>query len=349
MSLLLPAWCKRGIRGMLASPAMGFVAKHYRGLGTCLMYHCIAEEELSCTGFSPNAGLIVSAERFETHMQYISENFPCLSLPAAIKLLREGRLLPQSVIVTFDDGYKGNLTLALPIMEKYKVPATVYVSTGFLDRTSTMWWAEHEHVLRGLNLLELNWRGRQYAWQIVTPQQKWETFLELNALFKSLNLHEQEELMDVLRERRGEPYSYDQLMLSWDELQQLNKSPLITIGAHTTTHPILRLCSQERLRTEMEESRRILQERLGEDVPHLAYPFGTCGEAGSREFETARECGFASAVTTRCGHWHGRHVQHLTALPRIYIDRYDDLKRFKWKLSGCEALVANRGRVFVTE
>src|SRR5207244_941711 len=82
-----------------------------------------------------------------------------------------------------------------------------------------------------------------------------------------------------------------------------------------------------------------LMEELGHAVEHFAYPFGGAEHAGPREFEAARKAGFASALTTRIGHVQAFHAGRPHSIPRIAVDFRDDLKSFRWKLSGLQASV----------
>jgi len=87
-------------------------------------------------GFNPFPGLIVDSESFEDQIRYYSENFECLSLEEACRRHTDKTLKPNSLLVTFDDGYRDNLTVALPILEKYQVPASIFLTTGLVDRVA---------------------------------------------------------------------------------------------------------------------------------------------------------------------------------------------------------------------
>ena len=137
----------------------------------------------------------------------------------------------------------------------------------------------------------------------------------------------------------------DQLCMNWDEITELDGDPLVTIGAHTVNHAMLSKASDEAVRREIEEGRRILETRLGRPVQHLAYPYGGRDLAGSREFAVARELGFKTAVTTRPGVLFPGHAAHLTALPRISLNGEYEQERFvKVLLSGAATALFNAFR-----
>ena len=93
----------------------------------------------------------------------------------------------------------------------------------------------------------------------------------------------------------------EELCMTWDELATLAADPLVTIGAHTVNHVMLKKVPEKSARTEMEMSRSVIEASLGVRPQHLAYPVGDATSAGPREFQIAQELGFKTAVTTRPG------------------------------------------------
>lgn len=277
------------------------------------MYHRIFPRGTQPAAFSPNLELFVSEEQFEQQIEYLSRNHHCIGLDDAVTRLQRGTLPRGSVIVTFDDGYRDNL-LALPILERYSVPATIYVTTGAVARTRTMWWDEQEAALAAMSSLP-------------TPALKQRAFDDLNRRFKSMTPAQQDALMEQYR-----GHFDHETILSWDEVRSLDRHPLMTIGAHTVDHHVLTQLSAPELEYQLVTSRRELEHQLGHSVEHFAYPFGRAEHAARREFVAAARAGFKSAVTTRPGHW--RRISSLHALPRIAVDYSDSMDDFAWKVSG---------------
>ena len=318
------------IRAALRSPIGAPVARGFAGLATCLMYHRIASGGASDARapFAPNLELFVAEQEFEKQIAWLARNHNCLRLDEAVMLLKQRKLPRRSVVVTFDDGYRDNL-LALPVLERYRVPATIYITTGAIARTRTLWWDEQESALAALSSLEL--QGRR--WDLSTSELKGRAFGDLNRLFKSMQPAAQDELMSALRSRAGsEPIFRDETILSWEEVRTLDRHPLITIGAHTVDHHVMTQLSENELEHQLTASRTELEHQLGHPVEHFAYPFGAVEHAAEREFNAAARAGFASAVTTRPGHW--RPQSRLHALPRIAVDFSDTMDDFDWKVNG---------------
>ncbi len=325
----------------------------YRGCSTSLLYHRItpgaaSDASTRRSDFHPSLCLEVAEDRFEDQMRELHLNHRVVALPEAVEELRAGANAPPSVSVTIDDGYRDNLVTALPILEKYGIPATICVTTGLVDRTASLWWEELALVLEHADRLQFWWSGREWTFSLRTQAAKWAAFAELAALFKPAPTDVQIELMESLRLPDSPHYCYQEEILSWEEVRELDRHPLITLAAHSVNHPQLRDLHEAAAAREMRLSRQRLEQELGHPVPFFAYPYGGAEEAGHREFRLCKAEGFDFAVTTRSGHWHRGHARHLFALPRIMIEYFDTLEEFRFKLTGLDAFLRQKGRHFVT-
>jgi peptidoglycan/xylan/chitin deacetylase (PgdA/CDA1 family) len=325
---------------LVATPIGRPLRRFWSGLGTCLMYHRIAPDDSAPNrSFSPNRELMVRESEFERQIAYIARYYNCLSLPEAVELLERGKLPRRSVIVTFDDGYLDNLTLALPILQAYRVPATVYVATGIIERAVNMWWYDLEDIIGNESSLAIQWNGKHWTERIETHRDKRECFARLNRKLKRMSPEEQDLFLGRLRPKPAARLNLAGQVLDHDGVRQLSDDPLITIGAHTHRHLVLSSLPAAQLREEIATSRRLLETWTGRQVRHLAYPFGDRHQAGAREFQTAKAMGFESATTTRLGHLHAFHARQPFALPRIAVGFDDNMARFRWKLSGYDCMV----------
>ncbi|MCB0320109.1 MAG: polysaccharide deacetylase family protein [Bdellovibrionales bacterium] len=346
----LPRSFKDLVKKVLESYPLSPLRKWYRGVGSVLMYHRITDYKNFHTSwgdssvFQPHLGLSVNAERFREQMRYISQH--CIPVPISdldAVLAGEKSSKKPLVAVTFDDGYKDNLTLALPIAEEFQVPISIFVTTGFVSRTVGPWWLLLEDVVR--NSKSVTFGGEVFDCKSVTEKQQ--TFLSLDRAFRHATGEEQQR---YLREIGAEPTeSYlESLYLDWSEVKRLAEHSLVTIGAHTVTHPLLSQESRRIVRDEMLHSREVLEENLLHPIKYFAYPFGDRLACGNREIEVASELNFAIAFTTRSGHIFPDHVRHAMALPRITVDYFDDLPRFRRKLSGVESITSDPFHRIVT-
>jgi peptidoglycan/xylan/chitin deacetylase (PgdA/CDA1 family) len=335
-------------------PLSHALSRWYGGISTSLLYHRITAGKADrsirrCAGFRPNLCLAVAEDRFDEQMAELAANHHCLSLPDAVQALRHERLERGSVTVTFDDGYRDNLRVALPIIERYGVPATVCITTGLIDRSALLWWDELEHLIDRAGRIRFAWQGVNLCFGLDDAAARRAAFARIARMFRAAPRTDQQDLMVRLRAAADvHSFSYEQDILDWDEVRQLDRHPLITIAAHTVNHPALRNVDAATASQEMRQSRARLEQMLGHRVPYFAYPFGGADEAGRREFELCAAEGFEFALTTRPGHWQRGHRDHTHALPRMMIEYFDTLDDFRFKLSGLEAFLRQKGRRFVT-
>ncbi len=327
------------------------LASMYRGQATSLLYHRVLPGPMLAIpagAFEPHLCLCVAASRFEEQMHELQRRGGCIGLPQAVTELKIGCLRPGTVTVTFDDGYRDNLKLALPILERYGIPATIFVTTGFVDRSAVLWWDELEALVRGSQRLAFEWQGQRFDLVPDGTVAQWRVFNTLVELFRPLTPKAQAQLLERLRASSSVCFSYDSEILDWQELRELDNHPLVTIAAHTVNHPVLAQVNGELAAQEIGQSRQRLEQQLGHPVPYFAYPFGGPSETGPREMAMCDEQGFEFALTTRIGHWHSGHRNHPFALPRIMVEYRDTLNDFRFKLSGLEAFLRQKGRRFVT-
>jgi peptidoglycan/xylan/chitin deacetylase (PgdA/CDA1 family) len=131
--------------------------------------------------------------------------------------------------------------------------------------------------------------------------------------------------------------------MNWEDILELAADPLVTVGAHTVNHVMLKKVPNDSMvRAEMEMSRSVLEAALGKRPEHLSYPVGDPTSAGPREFRIAAELGFKTAVTTRPGVLFKAHRSHLTAIPRISVNgEFQQSRYLKVLMSGAATAMFN--------
>ncbi len=313
--------------------------KSYRGRGTILMYHRLRESKDKPGDFDPNGCLCVTPETFEAQLNHLKAHHKILTLDDFIAQLKSGTLPINAVTITFDDGYRDNLTLALPILKKLQVPATIYFTMNMNTSQMCFWWHNLEHVLRSLKKIQFSFKNTSHEFDLATSELKMAAFNAIRQIFIALNEDDQKDLDKILLSKTIEKPSPVET-LSEDDIRQMSASGLITFGAHSVTHAVLKNLPDGIEAAEMQVSKKYLEVVLEKPTKHFAYPFGSALEAGPREFESAKKVGFESATTTRFGHIHDEHAAHLHALPRLPVNEMS-LLDFKARLSGIEAAARN--------
>ncbi|MBV9568294.1 MAG: polysaccharide deacetylase family protein [Hyphomicrobiales bacterium] len=317
-----------------------------RGLGVILTLHRVRAS--SGRGFSPNGILEVTPEFLDVALACLkSLGYELVTLTEAVARLRTGRGRTPFAALTFDDGYRDNLSEALPVLERHGAPMTLFVTPGFAERSARLWWLELEEALRRLDHVRIERDDLRFAALARNDGEKARAF---EALYWRLREMPEDRRLDVVATLSGEAridaYALvDRLCLDWDGVSQMARHPLVSIGAHTLAHPILAKCDEAGMRQEIAGSREAIRRRLGAMPAYLSYPFGDRQAAGLREFEAAAELGFAGAVTTRPGVLFSAHARHLHALPRISMNGlFQEARLFETLVSGVPTLIWNRGR-----
>ena len=249
------------------------------------------------------------------------------------------------VCLTFDDGYRDNAVWAYPILKARGVPFAIYVPTSFADGQGELWWLVLEKVIAANARVVLPADGAERTFECATPAAKAETF---DTIYWWLRGLESEAELRASVNALAQRYAVDvaalcnDLCMSWDELKALAADPLVTIGAHTVNHVMLKKTSESAARHEMAASAAAIERKLGTRPAHFSYPIGDPTSAGPREFRIAREIGFKTAVTTRPGVLFPEHGEHLTALPRLSLNgEYQRLRYVEVLMSGAATALWN--------
>ena len=315
-------------------PIIRNIAKPWQGRACILCYHRIDNNLKTKQDSHPNGNLI-SESAFYNQMQVLSNEYDVLSMDEMSEHL-SGPSSDFKVAVTFDDGYRDNLTVALPILEKFNIPATIYVTTRFPEGNNWMWWYEIWDCLANLDDLTINFMGVFQKYNVTRYNSKKECFLKLTKWMSQLTSKEQFDLMSEIS-KTTKRRQYPELCLNWDEIKYLDSNPLITIGAHSHTHPKLKNLTYEESFFEINSSKEILEDKLSRKIEHFAYPFGGVNDIGKKELEIIRKCGFDTATTTikKPINDFNRYL-----IPRALVQEYMSDNGFRAVLSGWNNLFA---------
>jgi peptidoglycan/xylan/chitin deacetylase (PgdA/CDA1 family) len=235
---------------------------------------------------------------------------------------------------------------AYPVLRKHEVPFALYVPTSFPDRIGELWWLALERVIAENRRIGLLIDGEKRRFDCASVAQKRALFEELYWWLRGRET--EDELRNAVRDLCAR-YGVDmktfceELCMTWDEIATLARDPLVTIGAHTVNHVILKKTSDHVARAELEMGRAVIEAAIGVRPEHLAYPVGDLTSAGEREYRFAKELGFKTATTTIPGVLFPEHADHLMALPRISLNgEYQQMRYVRVLLSGAATAMWNR-------
>ncbi|WP_425257370.1 polysaccharide deacetylase family protein [Rubrivivax sp. RP6-9] len=284
----------RGVAG--AARALAWAAGAARGarLSTLIFHRVLREPD-------PIFPLELDARRFERLMRIVAAAFDVLPLHAATARLASGDLPPRALTISFDDGYADNHDVALPILQRLGLPATIFIATSFLDG-GRMWNDTVIECVRRTRLERLDLA--EFGLPVLpcgSAAERRRVIDQLLPVVKYRPPADREPLLQRLWVLCGQPALPQDLMMRSDQVRALPKAG-IDVGAHTVHHPILRTLPDDEARAEMRGSRERLQQILDAPVALFAYPNGRPGtDYDDRHAAMARSLGFAAAVSTRPG------------------------------------------------
>ncbi len=300
------------------------------GVGSIFMLHHVRPARDSL--FQPNRHLEITPEFLREVLAHVRAlNIDIVSMDEAHRRMTDRDFARRFACFTFDDGYRDNRDHALPVMQAYDAPFTVYVASDFADGQGRLWWVALERLIAAVDTLDVELEGVAARIDASSASAKQDAFNQLHRWLQGLpsDMHVQHAVSSLCaRHGVDDPGIARELCMSWDELRPFADHALVTIGAHTISHCNLANETDSEASREMRVSRERIEIELQKPALHFAYPYGYKTAATAREFTIARKLGFKTAVTTRPGMIFPENADHLTALPRISLNGNYQSTRF---------------------
>lgn len=293
---------------------------------TVLAYHRVYDiGDESLFPFDPEL-ISASTEAFAWQMEFVRRYFSPIRFDALLAALDLGTPLPpRSLIVSFDDGHLDNYTHAFPILKSLGVPATIFLSTGYIGASGTFWFDRLATLLYHAPEGELDIAALSLRLvldrTVATRRSAAETLL---SRLKRLPNTQRLDVLDRLEAQlsRHVPAAAAQASgtLTWAQVQEMSRAG-IEFGSHTVTHPILTMLSDAQLHDELAESKRVIEQQIGRPAPVLAYPVGGSHDFDRRVIAQAKGCGYRLGVSYLSGvnPWN---TLDAFSIKRLHVERY---------------------------
>lgn len=251
-------------------------------------------------------------DRLRRQLAVLSRHYQWLSLDEALEVL-SGEKPPVSngVVLTFDDGYRNNMELALPVLEEYGIKPVFFVATGMLDSRTPYWFERLDYAIQQLEQpARVRIGSRSLTFTPGDREALRTTYAELRLLAKEHFDDDSEFYTFVdgvsqrLEKAAGKALADIQkddlcsATLSKDDLANLASSGRATIGSHTVDHVRLDVVDEATCREQLQQSRKYIEEATGEACRHFCYPNGNWNALAA---QAVADAGYASAVTTDVG------------------------------------------------
>jgi peptidoglycan/xylan/chitin deacetylase (PgdA/CDA1 family) len=323
--------------------------KQFQGIGAIFCLHQVLPGGGVKKVYSPNYQLELSPEFLQETIDLCRERgYVLISLGDAVRRITSGNVGHKPFAVfTLDDGYRDNAEHAAPVFRRNNCPYTIFVTPRIAEGTCQLWWRILELVIKRTKHLKVPNDGISMFFDTSTDELKAAAWSQLAPRVKAMPEYAQRDWIETLAQEQGfdwQSYCRD-VAMTWDEIAEINRDPLCTIGAHTINHyAVKRLSADDALR-ELVQSKVTIEERLGEKCEFFAYPYGDEVAAGPRDFDLAEKAGFAASVTTRKSVVYAEYGNHLQAIPRIMLSgRYQKRRYVDALLSGVPLALLNKLR-----
>jgi peptidoglycan/xylan/chitin deacetylase (PgdA/CDA1 family) len=237
-------------------------------------------------------GKHVALERFIKIIGKLCTNGHPVSMTDIVKAHRgELELPPRAFAVTFDDGFENNYVLAAPVLTDFNVPATIYVTTEFVESNSFSWIDQIENAFERRDKFEL--RLISDIRQCANYAQKIDLLNEIRQLVKNDPKIDPYAFADhicmQLQIKNLEPDPELDQKMNWRQVRELSETNFFTIGGHSHTHRILSHLSLPDLRYEVNRSLSLLRENLSKSIHHYSYPEGMSNCYSPQVIEVLKE------------------------------------------------------------
>ena len=269
-----------------------------------LCYHRVRER----TNIFYDQNISATPKEFKKQMLYIKRYFSVISLNQLIDCSRSKYTLkPNSVIITFDDGYKDNALYAFPVLEELSMPATVFITTGFNDSDAIPWEDQISYLFNTISNDEMKLDDGQ-IYSLKTPEHKERAMWLFCKKLKYFKPAERDEMTKALCDRyKINTFEMQQLAnklfmgyMSNKDIQYWDHHG-IDFGCHTVTHPCLTTLSEEKMFEEVSASKKMVEEILEKSIDAFAYPYGKEGDFNNDSKACLKNAGLNVGITFEAG------------------------------------------------
>ncbi|ARN74521.1 glycosyltransferase [Oceanicoccus sagamiensis] len=298
-------------------PAMRYIK---RSQPIILMYHRILNR--------PESGAIQPGV-FKQQMQYLMQNYNVISIDELLERLNNNTVEPYSVAITFDDGYGDFYHKAWPILRQLQLPASLYITTGFIDGKQWLWPDILRYLLNNthksiishpiLGEIRLGKHEIQTAWSRIADILLPLSTTERDSIFQHLFAQ-----LEVIP---PEQPTNDYRPLTWRNLQDMSEQGL-DIGSHTITHPVLSNLDDQDIERELLLSMHRIEEQIGKRPNGICYPNGRSEDINNTVLSIAKETNYQYGVLAI-----NRSIDKSRKFELGRIPAPDSLKQFKLLLA----------------
>jgi len=272
---------------------------------TILLYHGVTN--IQSRGIENIQGKHIQALDFAMQMEYLRKHCHVLSLDEFLEIKKGGDTLPpKSTIVSFDDGFRNNYSIAAPILEEHQIPAVFYISSGVVS-TDIMFWVDIlEDAINLSAKSTINVKlDKEVEFSIRNNREKLQALARIKGYCKTATAVEKDRIIQETQEAAGVVakvcHSDNYQKITWKELKEMHENSLFTIGGHALYHNILSSLEASLLKKEIRASLDLLEINLQSPITHYSYPEGQAYHYNQEVINQLKENGIVCSPSAICG------------------------------------------------
>jgi peptidoglycan/xylan/chitin deacetylase (PgdA/CDA1 family) len=334
-----------------AAAVVSALRRRVRGRLTILAYHRVLDVPDE-DAYEHDIELVsASVDGFDQQVAHLARHYHPMTFREVLGCLDRGEPLPAGAcVITFDDGFADNYLNAFPVLQRWKVPATIFVATGYLDAQETFWYDRLAHAVLKTKRPVVSAEG-------VPPITLGADIAHRRGAVKDL-LNILKRMPDAQRRANTRAMLEDLLPqaaawnaasapMTWEMVAEMSRGG-IEFGSHTVNHPVLSRLGVDELRMELRDSKRRIEEVVGTPVEVIAYPVGGSDAFTGLVQREVRSAGYRLGLTYMAG------VDHVStwnpyAIRRLQVERYLDGAWFRAMLASPEIFAYGTGHKGVSE
>ena len=279
-----------------------------------------------------------TVDDFRWQMSLLKSQYNPITFETMLQHMKEGKSLPaKSVIVTFDDGHEDNHRFAFPVLKELGVPATIFLSTEYMDTNKIFWFDFVANLTYRLPVGEYQVPGLPKPINITDDVAARRA--ECERVLGDMKLISNQGRLDAIEylqnnfghfcdSTEGTPISGP---MNWDQVREMSANG-IEFGSHTVSHPILAKLDSQSLKWELEESKAAIEKHTGKIAHVIAYPVGGKSHTSAEVFKMAETAGYDIGTTYISGvsriDWDSRFQ-----FERLHVERYTTREDFEAMLA----------------
>lgn len=270
---------------------------------------------------------------FEKQIEYLNRHYDIISIEEFEKRFLNNSFSNREIVLTFDDGYANNLYIVEPILKKYNLPFTVFISTEHITTGQFFPTTVNRIIVKGAGLKRVNIPSQNISFSLDTENEVNFAVNSIKNLLKTLPLKQVRNITyDLVNNVSRDKWLVLQEKfksvrpMNWDEVIELSNKENVTIGSHCMWHICCHSNQHEKdVRKQIEISKKQIEEKLNKECKYFAYPNGAYTDFSNKVVEYNYSMGFSAKkrkINQNC---------NLSVIPRLNV--VNKLDTFKIKIN----------------